>query len=324
MAHALDSRANSPANELRDALDQVERLVVNPNPESVETLLKLLDKIAIMFRELGQTGVDLRSEEGRWEGIRRRLDSKATAIVAAANRVGGFARLRAQNPPAEEVWWRLDKVVSERRRRAVVRLGVSTAVIVGVLALVYIAIQTFFPPNPDAIFVLETEAAIEEALNANELAEAQRLALAAARERPSEPELWIWSAALSEQMGDEKQAEEARRMALELLADRPIAFWIELGNKRLLLSDFEGAEEAANEALALDEQSAQGYFLLGGIAEITGNTADAITYFEKTFDLAEAEDPQLAVIAKVRMGHLLQSVDPFSSQEPPEETPAGN
>ena len=317
MAYAHDSRANSPANDLRDALDQVERLVVSPSPDSVETLLTLLDKCSLMFQDLTQMGMDLRSEEGRWEGIRSRLETKSSEIVTAANQVGGFKMLRAKNPPAEESWWQLDQFVSQRRREATIKTVRFLVTTVGVLALLYFGIQTFFPPNPDAVFVLETEAAIETALTAEELDVAATTALDAAMTLPTEPELWVWSAVLSEQVGDEKQAAGSLEMAKELLADRPTALWIEMGNKRLQLGNFDGAEAAANEALALDENSAQATFLLGGIAEMRGDNRTAIEYFEKTFDLAQDTETELAVIARVRMGNLLQSLDPFDGETAP-------
>ncbi|MEM7129868.1 MAG: tetratricopeptide repeat protein [Chloroflexota bacterium] len=319
MAHALDSRANSPANDLRDALDQVERLVVTPTPETVENLLTLLDKIKFMFQELTTAGVDLRPEEGRWEGIRSRLDSRPSAIVAAANGAGGLAKLRVQNPPAEEMWWQLDQIVNERRQRAIVKAVRFGVVGIAILLVLYYGINFFFPPSQEAIFVLESVATIEDSLIENDLEQAHADALSAAIELPTEPELWLWSAVLAEQIGNEKQAADSLQKAQDLLMDRPIILWIELGNRRLQLSDFEGAKAAADEALAIDVQSAQAHFLLGSIAELEGDKRAAIDYFEKTFDLAEEDEPQLAVIAKVRMGNLLQSLDPFETPPPVEE-----
>lgn len=308
MAHALDSRASSPANDLRDTLDLVERLIVSPNADTIETLLTSLDKIAAMFNDLTQTNIDLRSEEVRWEGIRRRLQSKPGKIAAAANAVGGFAKLRAQHPPAEEEWWRLDQVISERRRQAIVR-GLQTLT---VIALIGIIVYLLLPePNPDAVFVLETEAVLDEAMMAGEFDEAQVAAIAAAEELPTSPELWLWATVLSEQVGDDTTAERSLENAMALMPEQPVAVWIDLGNKRLQLQDLDGAEAAANQALTIDDQEAQAYFLLGGVAEMRGEKRLAIDYFEQTFALAEIDDPQLAVIAKVRMGTLLQSLDPF-------------
>lgn len=320
MAHALETRANSPANELRDALDSVERLIVSPNRETIEPLLTSLDKISALFSDLSTLGVDLRSEEVRWEGIRSRLHSQPGPIVAAANAAGGFAALRAKNVTSDGEWWRLDHLVNERRRQTLTRSTVTLSIILAAAMILYSAINYFFPPNPDAIFVLETEQHIDEALRSGALVEAQQTALAAANELPTEPELWLWVTVLSEQLGDQATAERALMNARELVLDRPLALLIDLGNKRLQIGNLDGAEEAGNEALAIDVEHAQAYFLLAGVEEMRGNSRAAIDYFEKTFELAEDDDPQLAVIAKVRMGTLMQSLDPFSEEESPEQS----
>ena len=39
MAHIVESRSDSPANQLRDALDRAERLVVTVDRHTVEELL---------------------------------------------------------------------------------------------------------------------------------------------------------------------------------------------------------------------------------------------------------------------------------------------
>ena len=86
--------------------------------------------------------------------------------------------------------------------------------------------------------------------------------------------------------------------------------------------DLEGAEAAADHALEISPSEAQAFFLLAGIAEARGDFLTAIDLFNKTFDLAEADNPQLAVIAKVRMGQLLQSPPAAPTQEEPEPEPA--
>lgn len=317
MAHALDSRASSPANDLRDTLDLVERLIVSPNADTIETLLTSLDKISAMFNDLTKTNIDLRSEEVRWEGILRRLQSKPGKIAAAANAVGGFDKLRAQHPPADEEWWRLDQVISERRQQSLFK-GLQTLTVIALIGLiVYLLLPE---PNPDAVFVLETEAVLEDAMMAGELDEAQVAAISAAEQLPTSPELWLWATVLSEQVGDDVTAERSLENAMALMPDQPVSVWVDLGNKRLQLQDFDGAEAAANEALAIDDQEPQGYFLLGGVAEMRGEKRLAIDYFEQTFALAEIDDPQLAVIAKVRMGTLLQSLDPFGGDESASES----
>lgn len=319
MAYALNTRASSPANDLRDTLDLVERLIVDPNKDTVETLLTSLDKIANLFQDLKSTEIDLRSEEGRWEGILRRLHSKPGRVASAVNAAGGYKKLRDVHQPAEGEWWHLDQVISARRRRTLINTARIAAVCAVVLAIVYVLLPE---PSAEAVFVLEAEADLEQSLMAGDLEQAQTNAIAAAEELPTSPELWLWVTALSEQLGDDAMAERAFKNAQGLLPDNTIGLWVDLGTKRMQIGNLDGAETAANEVLTLDENEAQGYFLLANVAEIRGKKREAIDHFETTFDLAEADDPQLAVIAKVRMGTLMQSLDPFETAEPPVEAPS--
>jgi hypothetical protein len=57
------------------------------------------------------------------------------------------------------------------------------------------------------------------------------------------------------------------------------------------------------------------------VAEARGDNAKAIDLFNKTADLArQVNNPQLEVIAKMRMGTLMQQVNPFQSSETPTTT----
>lgn len=318
MAHAVDSRASSPANALRDALDLAEDLVVKPNPQNVEELLLLLDRINLLFAEVAQTGADLRPELVRWEGIRGRISSRPEEIASAASRAGGMTKLRAAHPPADQFWWHLDKAVAERRRKTVTRLTITLGSIIGVVLLVFWVLETFFPPSPETLIMLDSEQNIDEAILTEDWEGAREVVRAAQEQLPNEPELWLWDAVLSEQMDDDESADTALERAQELLADNELGLWLTMGNQYLRVGNIDGAENAAQRAVELDPEEAQGYFLLANVAELQGDTPRAIDMFEKTFELAEESNPQLAVISRVRMGTLLQSANPFAS---PEATP---
>ncbi|MEZ4656660.1 MAG: tetratricopeptide repeat protein [Caldilineaceae bacterium] len=313
MAHAVESRTHTPANQLRNALDEAERLIVSPSAQTVEKLLTLFDQIEQLFHDLAPMGVDLRPEEGRWQGLRNRIMSKPGPLAAAAAAAGGMKKLRNAHPPAANEWWQIDAVVAARRQHALKRFAVVTALIVGVLWLLYWGVNTFFPPSPEAILMVETNAAIDSALQQGDFAGARQAVEQSLAKAPNEPELWLWDVVLSEQLNDQARAEASLAKAKELLGGETTQFWLALGNQRMQVGNLDGAETAANAAMALSPEEPQAYFLLGGIAETRGDYPKAIELFDKTFQLAEADNPQLAVIAKVRMGNLLQRVDPFAT-----------
>jgi len=320
MAYSVDSKANSLANGLRDELDRAERAVVNLTATNVEEYLLLLDQIEAQFATLTDNEGDLRPELGRWESLISRLQSKPEPLVAAASKAGGLAQLRRRHPPATEFWWYLDQEVT-RRRTAMIRRAVTTLAAVVVFFFGgWWLLNTFFPPNPDAVKMMETTSQLDELIAQQAWAEALVVVETAQQTLPDEPELVLWEVVFSEQLGDTERAQHAMARARALLPENPVELLVQLGNQRLQVNNIEGAQVAGNEALALDPNSAQATFLLGSVAETINDIATAVAMFDRTFTLAEADNPQLAVIARVRMGNLLQRAPAMSASN--EVTPA--
>lgn len=320
MAHAIESRANIPANRLRDALDRAERLIVNVNQDTVEELLVLFDQIEQMFEELSASSIDLRPEEVRWQSLQNRIFSRPLPIVRAANRAGGMRSLRAKHPPANAAWWKLDGLVVERRRKSTIRLIATILILVGIAGGLYWGVNTLFPPDPDAVLMVDTTAQVDRFVMNQQWEEALALVDQTLELLPDEPELWIWKSVLHEQLGEADAAAEARTEAQRTLADQPAQFWILLGTTRFQVGDIAGAEDAGNQAIVVDPDEPQAYLLLGGVAEAQGDVPTAIEMFDRTYELAEFSNPELAVIARVRLGQLLQQ--PRFSNDPATPTPA--
>jgi tetratricopeptide (TPR) repeat protein len=318
MAYSVESNTRTPITLLREALDKAERLIVQVDGSNVVELLNLLDHIDAQFEVLeGQS--DLRSEQSRWDGLISRVSTRPDPIVHAANVAGGLPKLRGENPPATNFWWRLDEEVTRRRVGNLRRL-ITTIVAVVVLAVGgYYAINYFFPPNPEAVLMVETNNALDRLIVEQRWEEALELIQAARAQSPANVELMVWEAVIYERMGNADAAAAALAEANAALPDDPVQVLIYLGNSRLRAGDVAGAKAAGEEALALAPNEAQVYFLLGGVAETEGELATAITYFDQTYQLAEGSAPQLAVIARVRMGQLMQNPGSFGS---PAATPS--
>lgn len=281
-------------------------MIVSVNEETVEELLALFDQIEGLLVELSANAIDLRPERVRWGSLQNRIYSKPTPITRAAARAGGLASLRAKHPPAEGDWWRLDSLVLERRRKSLIRTAATLLIVVGGGALLFWAINTIFPPDPAAVLMVETTADLDIFVRDQQWDGALEQVEATLEQLPDEPELWIWKTVLHERLGESEQAAQASAEAQELLADNLGQFWNVLGNTRFRVGDLAGAEDAANQALALNPDDAQAYFLLGGVAEAQGDIQTAMDMFNKTYELAEDSNPELAVIARVRLGQMLQ------------------
>jgi tetratricopeptide (TPR) repeat protein len=222
-----------------------------------------------------------------------------------------LATLRAKHPPAENFWWHLDVEVATRRRKAITRFVVTTLlVVVGVVGGLW-SIDKIFPPDPRAVALLNANAGLDPYIAEQRWDDALQVIEEAKGSLPDEPELYIWEGVLAEQAGYQERAQTALARARDLLPGQTEQFWVLVGNRRMQVGNLDGAIAAANETLALDPDDPQAHFLIGGIAEARGDTQTAIAEFNLVFDLAEESNPQLAVIARVRMGTLLQQVNPF-------------
>lgn len=312
MAYSVETKATNPANALRDALDQAEREFGQLTPQTAEAYLLLLDQIEQSFTTLADDQIDLRSEEGRWQSILSRLDSKPDGLVKAAAQAGGLAKLRAKHPPAESFWWHLDQEVASRRSRMIRRLITTVVAVVVIVGGGYQLLNIFFPPDPVAVRMVETNAELESLIAAQDWQGALDLVLARQEELPDEAELILWEAVLAEQLGDRAHMNNALERVNTLLPDQQPEILVQFGTYQLQVGNVAGATQSGQAALALAPENPQVTFLLGNIAEMTNDIPTAIDMFNRTFDLAEQDNPQLAVIARVRMGNLLQRAPAMS------------
>ncbi len=316
MAYAVESHSTTPGNAIREALSDAERLVVSVNAQNVEEFLVLLDHIDNSLEDLESQDVDLRSEQVRWEGLLRRLSSSPGPIASAAASAGGMKALREKHPPAESFWWHLDAEVTKRRWTSLRKVLQTAILIVVVVGGGIWAINRFFPADPDALLMVEAQSQLDQRILESDWEGALEVVDETRPLLPGQPELMIWEAVLAEQSGDQARADASLAEAQAEMQDDLEYLWVTTGNYRLMVDDLEGSEEAANSALEINPESAPAYFLLANIADTRGQRLAAIDLFEKVFELAEEDNPQLAVIAKVRMGQLMQQFDPFESAAP--------
>lgn len=323
MAYSVREERQSLANSLREDLAQAERVIVQVRRDNVAPFLQLLDRIEDRFGQLEASGVDLRPEYTRWTSLHSKLQREAGRVVRAANLAGGLEKLRQNNAPARGAWWHLDTVVAANRRHLIRRWSISVGTIAILLGSVLVLLTYVFPPDPNTVIVSEATSSLQQLAFEARWQEALAV-IDEAKAQLTEPdvELLIWEAVIAEKVGQISRAQEALSAAkARIAAGQQSAYLWTLGSIRLSVGDVEEARAAGDEALALDPNDPQGYFLLASVAELEGDTITAIDLLEKTFELAADGNPQLAVIARVRMGNLLQSPAgaPFSDTSTPGE-----
>ncbi len=329
MAYSVREERQGLATSLREDLAEAERLIVQLRRDNVEAFLQLMDRIEESFTLLETSGLDLRPEQTRWGSLLSKLRREAGRVMRTIDVAGGLDQLRQANPPAEGLWWKLDAVVAAARRRLIRRLGITVGTIAAVLAVVWGLLTFVFPPDADTVVTSEAittlqqlsfEGRWEEALSTIEEAKALLT--------QPDAELLIWEGVVRDKLGQSERSLQALEEARALVSsDQHVAYLWTVGSIRLLVNDLEEARIAGDEAIALDPTNPQGYFLLASVAEAEGDTAAAVELFEKAYQLAAESNPQLAVIARVRMGSLLQrpaNMSPFGEDQPKNGESGGN
>ena len=305
MAHTVDSRAETPANELRTLLDQAERQLPTLVRAEFETYLLRLDRIAAMLDTLEAEGLDLRAEQPRWEGLLARISARAADLVRIAGGSGRMVELRRQHPEAQNFWWRLDEQVAATRRRQLQRFVVGAVVAVIVFAGATLVYQRFFAPSPEMILLMDTLNLVDRSVMEQDWASASQAVDSVLPTLPADAELLIWRAVLAERMGEPAAAEAFLAQARALEVD-PARLGVMLGMKRLLAGDLDGASAAAADARQADPSSSEAVFILASVAEASGDRLQAINLFEEAAALAEENNPQMAVTSRMRLATLLQ------------------
>lgn len=312
MAHSVSDQRDSPSNRLRKNLDLAEREVLSLRPEQVAVYLRRLDEIEEQFEALEAGGLDLRGERTRQESLISRLESEPALITKPAAQLGGLVALRQQHPPATGSWWHVDVIEAERRRQLMRRLVTAVSVLVGLVLAAYIAITYVFPPDPNAVLSSGATSQLPELVARGEWEVADALIAETLNQLTvDDVELLIWQSMVAEHLGRQAEADAALEKAQALAAGNEAVFWATVGNVYLAAGKLERALAAADASLAIDPDEAQAYFVRASVAEIRGEVAVAVENFEKAFELAAENNPQLAVIARVRMGMLLQSAPPI-------------
>lgn len=315
MAHSVETKTTSnPANELRDALAAAERQLVQLSATNIEEYLVRLDRIEQLFETLEGGRLDLRPEQSRWTSLLSRLSNQPQPLAAAAAKAGGMAKLRAKHPPAESFWWHVDAEVARRRFNSARRLIITVVVTVVVVVGGYWLLNLVFPPNADAVRMLSITADLDELAQNEQYEEALTLVEEAQLELPQEPELLLWEIVFARQLARDEQADAAWQRANELLPDSEPSLMAQLGTYFLQIQDLENAAAVGDEAYALAPDNPQVTFLLANVAEASNDVPTALDMFQRTFDLAEEDNPQLAVTARFRLGILLQRAP--AMQEP--------
>jgi len=307
-AYDLPREKLTPTDKLRKVLEQCELKVValKGSGEGAVNLMRLMDQAHSLFHELEAKGSDLRAERSRWETIGRQLYSRATLLVREVQKAGGLAQLReATEATSDRWWWFLDKEVRRQRRRSFQRVLVGGGTVLAILVITGLLYQRFLAPDPLTRQALEFNRRAEQAIQEGDLETALTEYKRLNELTPGDPEGLLQLGVLYELLEQDKDAIQAYARARELLNSQE-DFFIARGMIYLELGQWESAQTDAQAALALNPESALGYFIAGSAYEAQNQIPETVEAWSKAADLAFAQkNDTLYALIKLRLGTLM-------------------
>lgn len=277
---------------LRRLLDQAEpfALIYDQYPDGAQRFLTLIDDISRMADECQAQGLDINSEQVR-----------VAALVGRAMREAErFAKANANKPiPANSIHGHaLLTLAAQRTAQKRKRVITSVSLIALVVALITYIVVTA-PPTPNTNGILDLAVSGQSAA-------AYALAQQEHTTYPNDTETMLWLSVLAE-INDNAALATTLWTTAQAQAQDPQALLYQRGNMRLLALNLAGAAEDAQLLQQTPKTYPEGVLLAAGIAEARGDVLTAIELFGEAARVAEAADRQeMAVLARVRMGNLMQ------------------
>jgi len=307
-ARDLPQEKLTPADDLREVLRQCELKAVALKGTAAEAvnLLHLMDKAQSLFDHFETTGIDLRAERSRWKTIKQQLYSRAALLVREIRAAGGLVQLRETTEPTpDRWWWFLDEEVHRRRQQAFKRTAVGGIVALLILVIASLLYQRFLALDPLTKQAIQLTQRAERAIQEGHLEEALAEYETLRELTPNNPEVFLHLGVIYEATGRDSEATQAYQRAHDLLPSKE-DFFVERGIVYLELGQWESARADAEAVLALNPESALGYWILGGAYEAQGQIPEARDALQQAADLAFAQgDNTLYALLKVRLGVLM-------------------
>jgi tetratricopeptide (TPR) repeat protein len=317
--HFFSAEAHTPADGIREALGDAERLMASlreTGPQIVQ-LLHLLDQISEGLDELGEKGMDVRAERSRFETLQSQLGRRKGRFLARAGEAFVEAREAAQ-PDQARWWWFIDNAWRQERRQRLRRWLVAGAAVISLLIVVGLVNEFFLAP-PREVRQASRLGARGETLVRDEgdldaaLAEFE----AATALDPATPSYLVWIGVLRSELGDAQAAEEAFDAARSLY-ETNLGFLLARAGAYRDVGNLDAASADVEQAIVEYPESGWVYYTKHLISLDRGDYETALDDLDKAVELAsKAGDVQLEATARIQKGMVLQMA-PMS----PEPTPA--
>ncbi len=290
-------------DNLRKMIEEYKDYVLNIDyPEQgILKMLTLRDEIENLFLNLEKRGADLEADKVRLETfdaiIRKRMGTVHRKLTASLN---PLPYREERKIPRSHWWWYLDELLREKgaqaRKRWLIRGGIAAVT----LLAVYIILTKIVPqPKQSVIYQEEANRLYQE----GKLDEAIETYKKAQDLEPDDSTISLMLGMVYEDKGLLDRANDYFERA-KLLSSQKIDFYNSRGMVYFQMGKLDKAVLDAKKALEMNPDSAFSHFLLGNIYEMENRIAEALTEYQIVSDLDQ--DPQLTVMARFKMGMIIQ------------------
>ncbi|MBN1878022.1 MAG: hypothetical protein JXA33_27620 [Anaerolineae bacterium] len=313
----------TPAEELREALEQLEMRIgklSHSTQEEVLVIPMLFDQVYRLLGELKELGGNLQSEQVRFETLSSQLRSCRELFLRKLGGPGALQSARASlAPDVEQWWWFIDQSLVQEKQIQLRRWGQRALIVAAVLVVLVLLYNKFLAPDPALRAQIAHHQAAEQWVQLEDYPSALLEVEQALTYAPEDVELLVFKGTLHvvlEQTAEAEAAFAAARSHSEsetmFLMTRAEAYLMFLRSD-LALPDIEAV-------LAMEPESPYGNFLMGRIQQIARNFTEAQLYYEKASTLAGAVDEvELEAMARVYLAQMVMDMMAFVTPTPAPE-----
>jgi len=309
----------TPADNVREALDEAERMMPNLKgaDHGVLNLLSLFDLVDDALTELEEEGGDMRAEQTRFETLQGKLRRYRHLFLSEAGAALQERRAAVQ-PDMARWWWFLDEAAARDRRRKLSRMLVAFLVMLSLTGMGWFAYDHFLAPPPDVRQTFQHAANGESLVEEGDLQAAMVEFEAAAEIAPHEPEYWMWIGVLRSELNGTDGAAAAFETARSL-CEAEFDFLLGRSEVYLHIGKLAAAMVDVEQAIEQNPDLALGYYVRASVAAEQGNCILALADLERARDLArEAGDTKMEASASVQQAMVTQFCQPSMPSLTPE------
>lgn len=301
------------AMSLNDLLDKIEnnlgRLGEGMGVDPTEILVEM-DEASIRLKNAEKQEHAPKSEEAQFDYISKTLQKYAKVFLKLIGGSAGLSAVRAQhNPPAQNWWWFLDQWQQQKESAAIRKFVVTTGIIVIIFVSLGFIYQRFLAPDKVTQQKYDSINNAQQDMASGDYASALVQVNQALLNSPNDTDLLVYKGVMLTKLGQIADADQAFAQAEKLLNNHETL----LATKTLdylQANDPKSAKASAQELIAYNPKSAEGYFYLAKSEELLGDQNTALDNYNQAFTLADGQGKtELAATIKISMAMMMQSMN---------------